>query len=140
MMLNWTDRYLQIPFLHGGRGFGGCDCGGLVLLALREEKGVRATDFTRYESHDFRYPGGYEKIGRGIQQLLDKEWLEVDPDFPRPFDLVRFRYGRAACHVGLYVGEGLFLHVEEGLGYARLTPLADRYWGRNFIEFKRHRE
>ncbi len=138
MTTNWSDKYLNIPFVRGGRDYAGCDCGGLVLLVYRDELGLFPTDFTAYEAADFRYPQGYRKLAEALEGLMG-EWVPVEE--PLPFDLVRFRYGRACCHVGLYISQAAgFLHVEEAQAVSRVTPLNDLYWGRNCIEFRRYRE
>jgi len=90
-MLNWTDRYIGIPFKEGGRDFSGCDCAGLVLLALREETGIQALDFTEYERLDFAGMAGYEKLSSLIERAMS-EWCEADE--PQAFDLARFYHGR----------------------------------------------
>lgn len=134
---NWTDKYIGIPFTEGGRDFAGCDCGGLVLLALRLEKGVTALDFNDYGKGAFKTLRGFALLGEGIESLMH-EWLPVD--VPRAFDLVRFRYGRLPCHVGIYAGSCTFLHVEEAQGVARITDMNDLSWGPRFVDFRRHRE
>lgn len=136
-MSAWTDKYIGIPFLPGGRSSGGCDCGGLVLLALREEKGILASDFNSYGRTEFRGMGGLTKLGAGIETLMT-EWLVVSE--PAAFDLVRYRYGRAPCHVGIYARPGKILHVEEKQAFARLMDFTDPVWRPRFIEFRRHRE
>lgn len=136
-MTHWTGKYIGIPFVEGGRDFSGCDCGGLVLLALKLEKGVIASDFNNYGKREFKNMCGYAVLGQGIEELM-KEWIPVDE--PLPFDLVRFRYGRLPCHVGIYAGNGKFLHVEESQGVARITDMNDLSWGPRFVDFRRHRE
>ena len=135
-MPNWTDRYIGIPFVEVGRDFNGCDCAGLVLLALREETGIQALDFTEYERLDFAGMAGYEKLGGLIERAMS-EWRVVDR--PQAFDLARFYHGRYPCHVGLWTGYGnAFLHVDRRGTFARLTPSTDLSWGKRFFEFRRH--
>lgn len=133
--MSWVKKYIGIPFLEGGRTAGGCDCGGLVLLALKQECGIIAADFNDYGKAEFGNGKGMSRLGAGIESLM-REWIVVDK--PQPFDLLRFRYGRTPCHVGLWVGQGKFLHVEKDGLFARLTPLTDIVWGPRFIEFRRH--
>ena len=135
MNADWTRPYVGIPFVAKGRDFSGCDCGGLVLLALKVERGVIATDFEDYAAEDFADMRGVRKISRGIEAIM-REWIVVEK--PLPFDLCRFRYGREPFHYGVYVGRGQFLHVEKALLFSRLTPLDDLDWGPRFIEFRRH--
>ena len=138
MRSNWSDRYIGIPFVEGGRDFTGCDCAGLVLLALREECGIHALDFTAYETLDFNCMDGYGKLGGLIEQAMS-EWTVVEA--PQAFDLARFYHGRYPCHVGLWTGQGnAFLHVDKAGQFARLTPMTDLSWGKRFFEFRRHRD
>lgn len=135
-MTNWTDKYIGIPFVPGGRSESGCDCGGLVLLALRKEKSIVAADFNAYDRKDFGNMRGMSRLGLGIECLME-EWLPVKT--PLPFDLVRYRYGRWPSHVGIYARAGKVLHVEEGQGFARIIDLKDPVWGPRFVEFRRHK-
>ena len=136
MREHWTDKYIGIPFVEGGREFTGCDCAELVLLALRTECGIQALDFTEYEKLDFVGMPGYERLSELIQQAMI-EWREID--IPQAFDLARFYHGRFPCHVGLWAGRGnTFLHVEKHGRFARLTPMTDLAWGKRFFEFRRH--
>ena len=47
--MSWSDKYVSppIPFKPRGRDFSGCDCGGLVLLALKDHFGIEARDVER---------------------------------------------------------------------------------------------
>lgn len=134
--MNWTDKYIGIPFVPGGRTESGCDCGGLVLLALKKEKGIAAADFNSYGRKEFGNMHGMEQLGLGIEGLM-KEWILVES--PLPFDLVRYRYGRWPSHVGIYARSGKVLHVQESQGFARIIDLKDPVWGPRLVEFRRHR-
>ena len=137
--MNWSDKYIGIPFLEGGRDFNGCDCGGLVLLVLRCEKGIIGRDFTSYELEDFRSHRGLTLIGKGIDEVVAEDWRPVDGK-PHSFDLLRFNTGKASCHVGIYVGDGRFLHVESGRGQiAHLEYLNSLVWGPKLFAVCRHR-
>lgn len=107
------------------------------MLALRLEKGVIGSDFNAYGRREFKSMRGLAELGRGVDGLME-EWIPVT--IPQSFDLVRFRYGRFPCHVGIYAGNGRFLHVEEEQGVARLTDMKDLSWGPRFVDFRRHRE
>lgn len=137
--MNWSDKYIGIPFVEGGRDFHGCDCGGLVLLVLRCEKGIIGRDFTAYELEDFKTRRGLMTIGKGIDAVVAEEWEPVSGE-PRAFDLLRFNTGKASCHVGIYVGDGRFLHVESGRGQtAHLECLNSLVWGPKLFAVCRHR-
>ena len=136
-MTHWTDKYIGIPFVAGGRDANGCDCAGLVLLVLKQELGVEAIDFQNYEKAAFRRMEGYKGLGELMEQAAAAQWTVVDK--PKAFDIVRFRYGRYPSHVGLYAGyRDYFLHVEESARFAQLERLSGLSWGPRFIEFRRH--
>lgn len=138
--MHWSDKYIGIPFVEGGRDFSGCDCGGLVLLVLREECGIEARDFVDYEVEDFKSLRGLIKIGRGIDEVVSEDWALFGGKL-KPFDLLRFRAGKAHCHVGIYVGANSFMHVQDGAGQiALLASLDDLTWGPRLFEQCRHKE
>lgn len=135
----WTDKYIGIPFAENGRDFDGCDCGGLVLLALRTERGIVARDFgAEYTAAEFRGREGRRHLEALIAECA-REFPRVDA--PRPLDVLRFAVGGAICHVGLYVdglGGGRMLHVEETGGAARLEYINGLHWNRRLREIRRH--
>lgn len=138
-MAAWTDKYIGIPFVEGGRDFDGCDCGGLVLLALRTERGIVARDFgAEYTAAEFRGRAGRAHLAAVITEYA-REFPRVTA--PRPLDVLRFAVGGAVCHVGLYVdalGGGRMLHVEETGGTARLDYMRGPHWSTRLREIRRH--
>lgn len=135
-MAHWSDKYIGIPFRDGGRDFSGCDCAGLVLLALREERGIVAADTAEaYGMDDFHGAAGHGRLAELVERGL-REWRVVSGP-PRPFDLVRYAVGGNPCHVGLCIGGGMFLHVEKH-GGAHCLMLSTPQWRRRFVEFRRH--
>ena len=55
--------------------------------------------------------------------------IEVDKNDLQPGDLVFFNTRRQAySHVGLYVGDGQFLHAPSSGGQVRLEDMNGRYW------------
>lgn len=56
ILMQWHEKYIGIPFENGGRSFLGCDCGGLVLLMLKTERGIHAKDMLEvYERQEFAH-------------------------------------------------------------------------------------
>jgi hypothetical protein len=55
-----------------------------------------------------------------------------------PGDLVYFNpNGGRVSHIGIYVGEGRFVHAPSRGGTVRLDSLASDYWTRHFVTAKR---
>jgi murein DD-endopeptidase len=105
------------PYLYGGAGPRGFDCSGLVQYAF----GMVGVSLPR----DTR-----EQRRRG--RRLD------DPSTLEPGDLLFFRDDRRGMmHVGLYVGEGRFVHAPSKGGTVRMDTVAASHWRRRFIEARR---
>ena len=65
--MQWHEKYIGIPFENGGRSFLGCDCGGLVLLMLKTERGINAKDMLEvYERQELHTRDGQERLSHMI--------------------------------------------------------------------------
>ena len=83
-------RYLGVPYLWGGNGFGGIDCSGLVLQCYR----TVGLNLPRVSREQFQ-------VGSAVA------WNELQPG-----DRLYFASdGRRIDHTGLYVGNGQFIHA-----------------------------
>lgn len=107
------------PYRHGGNTpDSGFDCSGLVDYVFRDVAGVvlprTADDISRVEATD------------------------VDRDALQSGDLIFFgrRHGHVT-HVGIYVGEGRFVHAPNEGGTVRLDYLDGAYWRDHFAGAKR---
>jgi cell wall-associated NlpC family hydrolase len=61
-----------------------------------------------------------------VTQTIDKDELQ-------PGDLVFFNtLRRAFSHVGIYVGEGRFIHSPRAGGEVRIENMSDNYWRKRF--------
>lgn len=99
------------PHRWGGLSRSGVDCSGFVYVTYREVFGLRLPRDTR----------GQSRVGRGVS----REEL-------REGDLVFFRIGPKKRHVGIYVGDGEFIHASSSRGVMRssleLPYWRDAYW------------
>ena len=98
------------PYRYGGNSpEGGFDCSGLVQFVFRDGAGVR--------------------LPRSTRELVAIDAPEVDREELQPGDLVFFHPGGgAASHIGIYVGEGRFVHAPSSGGTVRLDLLDSNYW------------
>lgn len=111
------------PYVWGGtgNGNGGFDCSGLIQYA--------------YSQHNVALPrtsGGQSTAGIAIQP---------DPEKLLPGDILVFSdQGESATHVGLYVGEGKFIHsASRGVILSRFAAddSEGKFWLRRWIGVRR---
>ena len=103
---------LGVPYRYGGNeprtGF---DCSGLVDFVFLDAAGL--------------------SLPRSTRELIAMDAPKVRPGDLRPGDLLFFNPGGgAASHIGIYVGEGRFVHAPSSGGTVRLDVLSERYWQR----------
>ena len=108
-------NFLDVNYRYGGNSATeGFDCSG----------------FTRYV---FASVLGLTLPRRADEQAHQAGWLDVTTDELRPGDLVFFNtMRRAFSHVGIYVGDGKFIHSPRSGAQVRIESLRSGYWQRRF--------
>ena len=108
-------HFLGVPYRRGGGNADeGFDCSG----------------FTR---HVFENSLGLLLPRRADQQAQDSSLAKVHREELRPGDLVFFNtMRRAFSHVGIYVGEGKFIHSPRAGGEVRIEDMRQAYWAKRF--------
>ena len=97
------------PYRYGGNTpEGGFDCSGLVNYVYRDMLELR--------------------LPRTSRDLAAAQGPRIDPQQLAAADLVFFGSGRSVTHVGIYVGEGRFVHAPSSGGTVRLDHLDGPYW------------
>jgi cell wall-associated NlpC family hydrolase len=104
---------LDTPYAWGGRGPAtGFDCSGLVAHVMREGGGLRVK-------------GSAADLGR-LSRPIDRADLQ-------PGDLVFFNtLGARHSHVGVYVGDGRFVHASNPRTGVRIDALSSTYYAQRF--------
>ncbi len=105
------------------------------LLGIRYRRGGSSPDAgfdcSGFVRHVFRE--GLGLILPRSSREMSKSGEEVDRDELRPGDLVFFNTMRKAfSHVGIYLGDGQFVHSPRSGGRVRIEDLRDSYWIRRF--------
>ena len=94
------------------------------------EQGFDCSGFTRYI---FENSVGLVLPRRADQQAKDAGLLVVKKEELKPGDLVFFNtMRRAFSHVGIYIGEGKFIHAPRTGGKVRIEDMQQAYWQRRF--------
>ncbi|HJU40068.1 MAG TPA: C40 family peptidase [Tahibacter sp.] len=106
------------PYRYGGNtpqtGF---DCSGLIGYVFSDVAGV--------------------KLPRSAEAISELDAPSVGRNRLTAGDLVFFREGRHVSHVGIYVGEGRFVHAPNSGGTVRLDALDGAYWREHYHGAKR---
>ena len=106
------------PYRYGGNTpEGGFDCSGLVNYVYRD-------------TVDLRLP-------RTSRELAGFQGPRIDPYRLAAGDLVFFAQSGSVTHVGIYVGEGRFVHAPSTGGTVRLDRLDGPYWQDHYSGAKR---
>lgn len=97
----------------GGRGpDSGFDCSGLVVHVFREAAGLDLN---------------------GNAAALSRQSRPVQATALQPGDLLFFNtLGQPSSHVGVYVGQGKFVHAANERSGVRMDRLSDRYYAARF--------
>ncbi len=118
MLTAVAQRLLDIRYRRGGREPStGFDCSGFVRYVFMH--GLNA-----------------ELPASSAAQFLDG--LKVDRDELQEGDLVFFRTaGKRISHVGIYLGDGSFIHAPSTGKRVSVSRLAETYWAKRFAGAKR---
>lgn len=95
-----------------------------------EETGFDCSGFTR---HVFENSLGLLLPRRSVEQAQWPGLLSIRQDELKPGDLVFFNTMRSAfSHVGIYIGEGKFIHAPRTGSTIRVDDMQQEYWLRRF--------
>jgi cell wall-associated NlpC family hydrolase len=113
-------NFLGVPYRHGGASeTAGFDCSG----------------FTR---HIFEMSVGLLLPRRVDEQASAPGLVAIQRDELKPGDLVFFNtLRRTFSHVGIYVGEGKFIHSPRSGGEVRVEDMRYAYWSQRFTGARR---
>jgi cell wall-associated NlpC family hydrolase len=99
------------------------------------DSGFDCSGFTR---HVFDRTLGIELPRTAEDQAHDRALSPVSRDALRPGDLVFFNtLRRTFSHVGIYVGDGRFIHAPRSGAQIRVESMSASYWSRRFTGARR---
>lgn len=105
------------PYVWGGTSSSGYDCSGLVYAIYYNELGIV---LPRTSSAQSQYG---TQIARADLQ---------------PGDLVFFNTcGNGVSHVGIYIGDGEFIHAASGAGHVKINSLDQNYYNTRYVNATR---
>jgi len=110
-------RFIGCSYVRGASRPGAFDCSGLTSYVHR----VHGIDISRSSADQFR------------------QGTPVARDDLQPGDVVFFQntYKRGISHVGLYIGNGRFVHASNHRGGVKITGLDEDYYARRYVGARR---
>lgn len=116
-IVHTASRFHGVRYRWGGSSRSGFDCSG----------------FTRYV---FRHKAGIELPHSASAQF--RKGTPVSRSELKPGDLVFFQtYRRGASHVGIYIGNGKFIHASSARGRVRVDSLDEGYYRQRYLGARR---
>jgi cell wall-associated NlpC family hydrolase len=108
-------NYLGVRYARGGNGF---------------EQGFDCSGFTR---HLYAHTLGLQLPRRSDEQARSPGLGSVERNELQPGDLVFFNtLRRSFSHVGIYIGEGRFIHAPRTGAEVRVEDLRTSYWAQRY--------
>lgn len=129
--MHWSEDYIGLAYSEMGRRRDGLDCWGLARLVYAETLDIELPSYTdaldRFERDEIAaitLDARRSPLWRGVGAI-------------EPFDVLLFRHGRHATHVGLAIDARRMLHVEEGRA-AHIARYDVSPWRSRFVGAYRH--
>ena len=132
----WVDDYIGLEFEPNGRGkHNRYDCWGLVRKVYQDQLGIMLPSIEDiYVDTDTTT---YTNISKAMQQESLK-WQRVQS--PEKYDVVLMRvYGDLAFHVGVYIGDNMFLHIMQGIN-STVEKTTSLKWKKRIVGYFRYNE
>lgn len=116
-ILSKAQEYLGTPYVYGGASPSGFDCSGFVYYVLKE------LGYSPY-----RTPADQYKMGSSVSRS----------DL-QPGDIVFFAntYASGISHVGIYAGNGQFIHSPNSRSTVSYSSLESGYWAEHYYGARR---
>lgn len=116
-ILEEAQKYLGCPYAAGGASPNGFDCSGFVYYVLKQ-----------VGLSPYRTPASQFKQGTSVE----KENLQIG-------DIVFFssNSGRSLTHVGIYSGNGQFIHAPNSRSTVSYSDLTSGYWANTYYGARR---
>ena len=116
-IVNEAKKYLGIRYVYGGASPSGFDCSGFVYYVLKQ-----------FGFSPYRTPADQYRMGTSVSKAN-----------LQPGDIVFFANtgGSGITHVGIYVGNGQFIHSPNSRSTVSYADLTSGYWANHYYGARR---
>ncbi|CFR09387.1 MULTISPECIES: NlpC/P60 family protein [Yersinia] len=114
-ILTHYDKWEGVSYKLGGNSRKGIDCSAYMQRIFEDEFAHRLPRNAREQA---------------------KQGAKIKKDSLQTGDLVFFKTSRRTSHVGVYIGEGKFVHASSSLGVT-ISNLDSKYWGSRYEQARR---
>ena len=115
-IVEFAKQYLGTPYVWAGSSPSGFDCSGFVSYVMK----------------NFGY-----SVNRTAASMYSNG-TAVDKSELQPGDAVFFASSSESIgHVGIYIGDGEFIHSSSGCGYVTISGLDESYYSRMYVGARR---
>ncbi len=106
------NKYIGLPYRESGRSIEGVDCFGLIRLIYKE---VREIELPGFEEVGYNNKTWHNSKGKDITDNIGSKLLRVNPPYGLYDGIIFYKYigSRIADHIGMYLGNNKFIHIEE---------------------------
>ncbi|WP_435609111.1 C40 family peptidase [Pseudomonas knackmussii] len=121
-LLRHAQQLQGMPYRWGGASERtGFDCSGLLVYLFRQDAGM--------------------ELPRSTHGMIRQRHRQVSRQALKPGDAVFFSHNgsQRASHVGLYLGDGRFIHAPSTGKTVRIDSLDNGYWNRHYRTARRFR-
>lgn len=116
-LVAYAQQFYGTPYVWGGTSPGGFDCSGFIYHV-------------------------FGRFGVSVPRVADSQYYSgaaVAPGDLQAGDLVFFStYEPGPSHVGIYIGNGQFIHASSGAGEVTITPLSKPYYQSRYLGARRY--
>lgn len=121
------EKYQKIPFIEKGRNFDGCDCWGLLYLIYKDFLKIELPTY----ANEYENTSDEKVLGKIVNENK-VTWNEIIS--PSIFDAVLFRIKGQPMHVGVFIGDGKFIHCLHNVGVS-IEKLKSIMWRNRIIGY-----
>lgn len=109
IILQKSEEWIGTPYRYGGDSKSGIDCSAFVQNVMKEI----GLELPRTAQNQYEF-----------SHLISKSYAEIG-------DLVFFNNGRKVSHVGIYIGDDMFVHASSSLGVTT-SSLKEKWYNEKF--------